>query len=144
MFMVYIIPMVSVHGTDVKISNAVFRKADDIALSLIDSNSLIENTLFEDNRMTALSIQGGQTEIKDCQFKNNYIGADISNYSKIIFKNNFFTNNQIPLFMDSTNEIDLKEDNQILNNSVNKILFYSEPFPKEIIIPSPDFDDWPY
>jgi hypothetical protein len=144
MMMVYIIPMVSVQGTDVKISNVIFRHAEDLALSLIDSNSLIENVLFENNRMTALSIQKGQPEIKNCQFKNNYIGVKINNHSKAIFTNNLFTNNQIPLYMDSTNEIDLKEDNQILNNSINKILFFSEPFPKEIIIPSPGINDLPY
>ena len=126
LFMIFIIPMVSIQGTDVKISNAIFREAEDMALSLIDSNVLIENTLFENNMLTALSVDGSRVEIKNCQFKNNSLGIEINNHSKTVFENNIFTYNQMPLFADLTNEINFDKSNQLLNNKSNEILFSTE------------------
>jgi len=126
LFMIFIIPMVSIQGTDVKISNAIFREAEDMALSLIDSNVLIENTLFENNMLTALSVDGSRVEIKNCQFKNNSLGMEINNHSKTVFENNIFTYNQMPLFADLTNEINFDKSNQLLNNKSNEILFSTE------------------
>ncbi|MBI4653092.1 hypothetical protein HY750_02460 [Candidatus Kuenenbacteria bacterium] len=72
MFMIYIIPMVQIQGADVKISNAIFRKSRDMALSLIDSNSVIENCIFENN---AISLYDDLTN--KINFKDDNIPSDI-------------------------------------------------------------------
>jgi len=113
--MIIIIPMVSIENTDVKISNTIFRKAQDIALRLKNSNSVIENCIFENNLFIGLSIDSGQPEIKNSLFKNNGIGIEIFNQSKAKIQNNIFENNKMS-FSKYLSDETIFQDNQGLED----------------------------
>ncbi|MFH1233837.1 MAG: peptidoglycan DD-metalloendopeptidase family protein [Patescibacteria group bacterium] len=127
-FMTFAEPMVSIFEAKVKISNSVFKNSLFSALLLVDSDSEIENSVFENNKGVAISIQGGgerNSKIKNCEFKKNQKGIEISGQTYSEISNNIFSENEKPVLMEIDSKMSFSNSNEMKNNSFNGILINS-------------------
>ena len=121
-------PMVGIFEAKVKISNSVFKNSLFSALLLVDSDSEIENSVFENNKGVAISIQGGgekKSKIKNCEFKKNQKGIEISGQTYSEISNNIFSENEKPILIEIDSLSVFSNNNELKNNSLNGILISS-------------------
>ncbi|MFH1233775.1 MAG: right-handed parallel beta-helix repeat-containing protein, partial [Patescibacteria group bacterium] len=124
--------MIEVSGTKVIFKNSIFRKSLHTALFLINSDSLIENCIFEDNSNIGISTFGGQVQIFSSIFKNNIIGINLFNKSEINLDNNYFTKNQKSISLSSDSIITYSENNKMGDNNFDGFFIKHSLFSGEI------------
>ena len=115
--------MVRIEQADVSFNNVIIEKAKCKGLEIIDSDIVIENSVFRDfvktnkTKPVAVLLQSGAITIKKSVFKNNYQGFYNLSRDKIIFENNIFRNNNQSAYIGLTDFYPL--DNIMEDNDIN-------------------------
>jgi predicted outer membrane repeat protein len=89
--------VIDVPAAQVVVVGSVFESNKYLAVNIISQNTYIYNTSFINNFYAAVAFEGAETEIDDCEFKNNesklahpiFLSvADVTRISQVMFKSN--------------------------------------------------------